>query len=62
MTSLRSVLTADEVAEEFRITAETVYRWAREGELKALDLPGRVVRFRREDIEAILRGEKASAA
>lgn len=57
MTPRRSLLTADEVGEEFQILAETVRRWAREGRLQAVPLPGgRLIRFRRTDIEAIIAG------
>lgn len=50
------LLTVAEVAERFRLTDETVHRWARNGRLPYIDVLG-VKRFRREVIEAIERGE-----
>lgn len=49
-------LTVAEVAERFRLTDETIHRWARNGRLPFVDVLG-VKRFRREDIEAIENGE-----
>jgi excisionase family DNA binding protein len=54
MTSLPSLLTANEVAEEFRLDPETIRRWARDGQIKSIRLPSGLYRFRREDIEAML--------
>lgn len=50
------LLTVGEVAERFRLTDETIHRWAREGRLPFVDVLG-VKRFRREVIEAIESGE-----
>ena len=50
------LLTTSEVADLFRIDVSTVRRWADSGKLRSVGI-GREKRFRREDIEAILRGE-----
>lgn len=55
-------MTVPEVAERLRITPETVRIWAREGRLPAVPLPMRGLRFRREDIDAILAGKAAPAS
>lgn len=57
MTSQRSLLTVEEVAEEFQRHPETVRKWARDGLISSIKLPGGERRFRRSDIEAIIRGE-----
>lgn len=51
------LLSATEVAEEFAgsgISAVALRRWAREGQIPAVRFPSGRVRFRREDIEALL--------
>lgn len=48
------LLTADEVAAILRVHPSTVLRWAKEGGIAAVRLPGRAVRFRRSDIEKVL--------
>ena len=40
------LLTAREVAERLGVTAETVLRWTRRGELPAIRLPGGAIRYR----------------
>jgi excisionase family DNA binding protein len=55
------LLTVAEVAERFRLSDETIHRWARAGRLPYVDMLG-VKRFRREDIEAIERGETPASA
>lgn len=55
------LMTAKEVAALLRVSAQTVSRWADEGNLSPVTLPGRVLRFRRVDIEAMLDPERASA-
>lgn len=62
MTSLPTLLTAVEVAEEFRLDPATVRRWAREGRIERIKLPTGLYRFRREDIKAILDGEAEDRA
>ena len=51
-------MTADEVAEALRIDPETVRRWAREGRLRTVPMPGRALRFRRADVEELLTTDK----
>ena len=48
------LLTARAVAERFDVSAETVLRWTRRGELPAIRLPGGAIRFRECDLEAWL--------
>lgn len=55
MAPLPALLTASEVAERARVSAETVRRWVREGQLPAITLPSGTLRFRAEDIDALLR-------
>lgn len=57
MTSQEPLLTAEEVATAVRQDVNTVQRWARNGLVPAIKLPGGRWRFRREVIEAILNGE-----
>lgn len=53
------LLTTPEVAATFRVAESTIRRWEESGDLKGITLPGRgMKRFRKDDIEAILRGEK----
>lgn len=55
------LLTSREVADEFRVHRATVLRWAREGIVPAIRLPGgKAIRFRRSDIEAALATPAAS--
>jgi excisionase family DNA binding protein len=61
MTQLPELMTPAEVAEALRLSDETIHRWARIGKLPHVDVLG-VKRFRREDVEAILRGETPASA
>lgn len=61
MTQPSPYLTTSEVAELFKISAESVRNWVRTGKLGAVKLPGGKIRFRREDIEAIERGEQPAS-
>jgi excisionase family DNA binding protein len=61
MTPLPALLTTAEVAEELRTTAKSVRQWIDEGKLPAITLPGGTFRIRREDVEAILRGNSTTA-
>jgi len=54
------LLTAEEVAVPLRVKPATVTRWAREGKIDSLRTPGGQLRFRREDVEALI--ESGSAA
>jgi excisionase family DNA binding protein len=57
MTSREPLLTVAEVADQLRLDPETIRRWAREGRIKAIALPSGLWRFRRSDVEDLLRGE-----
>lgn len=54
MAQVPALLTAPEVADQARVSPETVRRWVREGLLPAIELPSGRLRFRPEDIEALL--------
>jgi len=62
MTPRPTLLTATEVAEEFRLHPGTVRRWVGENKIRAIKLPGGLLRFRREEVEAILSGEPDAMA
>lgn len=51
-------LTAEEVASQFKVSVDTVYRLAQSGRLPCVKL-GRVVRFRPQDLEAF--GERGGS-
>jgi excisionase family DNA binding protein len=53
------LLTARAVADTLGVSAETVLRWTRRGELPAIRLPGGAVRFRDDDLDQWL-GERAT--
>lgn len=53
MPQLTVTLTADEVAEMLRVHPNTVRKWATSGRIPSIDMPGRLLRFRREDVERI---------
>ena len=48
------LLTARVVAERLDVSAETVLRWIRKGELPAIRLPGGTVRIGEDELEAWL--------
>jgi excisionase family DNA binding protein len=48
------LLTAREVAGTLGVSAETVLRWTRRGELRAIRLPGGAIRYRETDFDAWL--------
>lgn len=56
------LLTAGEVAKILRIHKVTVYRWAEEGRIPTVRLGKETVRFRREDIDAMLTTEPPVAS
>jgi excisionase family DNA binding protein len=45
------LLTAREVAGLLGVSAETVLRWTRRGELPAVRLPGGAIRYREDELE-----------
>ena len=49
-----SLLTARAVADLFDVSAETVLRWTRRGELPAIRLPGGAIRYREDVIDGWL--------
>lgn len=54
------LLTAAEVADTLRVSRSTVARWARDGAIESVRV-GRVVRFRRSDIDALLEVDGAAS-
>ena len=56
------LLTARAVADLFGVSAETVLRWTRRGELPAIKLPGGAIRYREDEIEEWLRLRATSPA
>ena len=47
------LLTTSEVADRYRVTTTTVRRWVAAGDLEAIRLPGKRLRFRLADVEAL---------
>lgn len=56
------LLTAAEVADLCRVTKTTVFRWVADGDLTAIRLGKKVVRFRRTDIDAFIGNPEAAAS
>jgi len=54
-------LTAEEVRVNLRISEPTLWRWRREGRLRAFKLAGWGVRFREADVLAVLKEEAVPA-
>jgi excisionase family DNA binding protein len=54
------LLTARQVAADVGVSAETVLRWTRRGELPAIKLPGGAIRYRERDLEAWLEEHKTA--
>jgi len=54
------LLTARQVADMLGVSAETVLRWTRKGELPAVRLPGGAVRYRQDVLDRWLE-ERATA-
>ena len=48
------LLKTAEVASLCRVTPKTVWSWHKTGKLVGIELPGRELRFRREDVAALL--------
>jgi excisionase family DNA binding protein len=49
-----ALLTTDEVAAIFRVNPRTVERWTSDGRLHRVELGARTVRFRAEDVAALI--------
>jgi excisionase family DNA binding protein len=45
-------LTARQVADRLGVAPDTILRWTRRGELPAVNLPNRAIRFRQDDVDA----------
>jgi excisionase family DNA binding protein len=54
---MSEILTAAELAARWQVTVGWIYEKARRGELPAIPLPGKYVRFKLETVEAFERGE-----
>jgi excisionase family DNA binding protein len=52
-------MTTQEVADLFRVSTMSVYRWAKDGTLQAITIGG-TVRFRRSDVDALLTSDGAA--
>ena len=55
------LLTARVLSDRLGVSAETVLRWTRRGDLPAIRLPGGAIRFREAEVEAWL-AERATTA
>ena len=55
------LLTAKEVADRFRVSIQTVYRWGQDGTLQRVQVGG-TVRFRHHDVTALLAANDATEA
>ena len=67
MTQVPSYLTPRQAADYLvaagvQITEDAVRRWARDDKIPALTLPVGQYRIKREDLDAILAGDRATAA
>jgi excisionase family DNA binding protein len=51
VTVANRLLTAREVAERLGVTAETILRWTRRGELPGIPLPGGAIRYPEYDLD-----------
>ena len=52
--SAKKLLTAREVADTLDVSAETVLRWTRSGELPGFRMPGGALRYREDALDAWL--------
>lgn len=62
MSEPADLLTPEEVADTFRVTKTTLFRWVAAGDLEALRLGARVIRFRRADVDAFIEARRTEAA
>jgi excisionase family DNA binding protein len=60
MANAEHLMTAAEVAQRFNVHPETIRRWARKGELPAVRVNRKVVRYRPSDVEALLSGQASA--
>jgi excisionase family DNA binding protein len=51
---MTGLLTARQVADMLGVSAETILRWTRRGELSAIRLPSGQIRYREEEIDGWL--------
>lgn len=58
---MTELMTPQEVADLFRVHVRTVNLWAAKGKLESTKSPGGQNRFRRSDVERLLRPEEVSA-
>lgn len=58
--SIEALLTVEDVQKVLRCSRAQVYAMIAEGSLPKVRLPMRKTRIRREDLEALIRGEVAS--
>lgn len=56
------LLTTQEVAAKARVSPATVTRWAKDGTLTSIRLGGRLLRFRRSDVDAFLSPDEPTEA
>lgn len=58
------LLTTSEVADRYRVHPNTIRRWVRQGKISAITIPagGRMKRYRKADVEAVLADDSAGAA
>lgn len=49
-----TLMTSAEVCSELRVTAKTLQNWRRAGRLRGLRTPGGYLRYRPEDVKAVL--------
>lgn len=52
------LMTADEAAEQLRVTRRTVYEWLKEGRLRGVKV-GRLWRIHKSDVDELLRPKEA---
>lgn len=60
MAQVPTLLKAQDVADRLNTSAETVRRWVREKRLPAVILPSGAMRFRPEDVEALIQPQDAA--
>jgi excisionase family DNA binding protein len=59
---IEEMLTVGEVARLAGVDPKTVTRWARAGKLRAIRTPGGHRRYRRTDVDVLLKGPKVAPA